>query len=135
MIGVIDNANVILLTSTEHKALELSPGKPEPVVDYLVAEFPTLFAATVTHTLDQYFVALLPQDPRIEHVYWVWQDDNVLRVWIVIPEPDFSLESPIYDAQLEFMDKFPKYACDFYVIYRFGKTLESVRPQNAKLVK
>ena len=138
MIEVIDNANVTLSDSPEMgvRRKTLSPDRESPPeYDYIRAEFPTIFATTVTNTLDQFFLTLLPNDPRIEHVYWEWQEDNILRVWVIIPGPDFSVESPIYDAQVKFMEQFPKYACDFYVIYRFGKDLESVRPQNARLVK
>ena len=80
----------------------------------------------ITQTLGDSFVSLLPLDPRIERVYWAFEGP-VLRIWTIIDQPDFSLESPIYDAQLKFMDKFPELECDFSVNYRFGKTLEEVK--------
>ena len=138
MIDIIDNSEVTVSSTSVAGVREqkLSANQQtEPSSDYIRTKFPTFFAENVTHTLTEFFVALLPADPRIEHIYWDWDESNVLRVWIVIPEPDFSLESPIYDAQMKFMESFPKYDCDFYVIYRFGKTDDSIRPQNAKLVK
>jgi len=138
VIDIIDNSEVTVSSTSAAGVREqkLSANQQtEPSSDYIRTEFPTFFAENVTHTLTEFFVALLPADPRIEHIYWDWDESNVLRVWIVIPEPDFSLESPIYDAQMKFMESFPKYDCDFYVIYRFGKSDDSIRPQNAKLVK
>lgn len=138
MIDVIDNSEVTVSSTSAAGVREqrLSANQQtEPSSDSIRTDFRTFFAENVTHTLTEFFVALLPADPRIEHIYWDWDESNVLRVWIVIPEPDFSLESPIYDAQMKFMESFPKYDCDFYVIYRFGKTDDSIRPQNAKLVK
>lgn len=104
-----------------------------PPIGYLRVEFPSEFwylpnvATIVTYSLAQFFVSLLPNDPRIEHVYWFAEDD-VLKVWTVIPEPDFSLERPLYEGQVFFMEKFPEYDCDFSVIYRFGKSLDDIKP-------
>lgn len=88
---------------------------------------------TVTHALDQFFVARLPQDPRVKRVYWD-SDDDTLKVWTVIPAPDFEFEVLIYQAQLGFMGMFPTYGCEFYVIYQFGKRLEDITPQGAQVV-
>ena len=111
---------------------EMSP------VEYLRTEFPSEcwhfpnVTSTVDHLL-QRFVKMLPKDSRIEHVYWEPEDD-VLKICTIIPEPDFELEAPIYDAQLAFMDAFPKYECDFSVIYRFGKALDDIEPKGARRV-
>jgi hypothetical protein len=136
VIDTYDNACVVISSTLDLAVRETAflPGVPEPQEDYIRAE-PTVFVSNVTGTLEDFFVALLPNDARVEHVYWEWQMDDIIRVWIVIPDPDFSLEAPIYDAQMDFMQKFPKFACDFYIIYRFGKTLESIRPQNARRIK
>lgn len=107
-----------------------------PPVEYLRTEFPSEcwyfpnFTSTVDHLL-KHFVGMLPKDPRIEHVYWEPEDD-VLKICTIIPEPDFELEGPIYDAQLAFIDAFPTYECDFSVIYRFGKALNEVEPKGAR---
>ncbi len=118
---------------------ELHSVEELPPISYLHVEFPTEcwnfpnVATTVTHFLEHFFIEKLPKDTRIEHVFWDSEDD-ILKVWTVIPEPDFSLEMPIYEAETAFMETFPSYQCDFYVIYRFGKPLEDVRPQGARLV-
>lgn len=103
---------------------------PQVAIGYLRAEFPSVFVTNVTNSLAQFFLKILPKDPRIEHVYW-FSEDDVLKVWTIIPEPDFALEAPIYDAQMLFIEKFPEYACDFSVIYRFGKSLADIEPQGA----
>jgi hypothetical protein len=151
-VAIAENTSTVLSdTSSEGQVREklLSPQQPGippveqpgiPSVDYVLAEFPTepwrvLYAETSnTHTLEQYFMSLLPQDPHIEHIYSNWNED-VLRIWIVIPEPDFKVEAPIYEAQMNFIQKIRDCACDFRVIYRFGRSLESIRPQHTTLVK
>ena len=110
-----------------------------PSLGYLRVEFPSEcwsfqgVATTVTHSLAKAFVDRLPKDKRIEHVYWFSEEDT-LKIWTVIPEPDFALEEPLYEAQMFFMEKFPEYECDFSVIYRFGKTLQDIQPQGARQI-
>jgi hypothetical protein len=84
--------------------------------------------STLTHSLAHAFLDFLPPGSQVERVYSS-PDKDFLRVWTIIPEPDFAIEEPIYEAQLRFMDKFPEYACDFAVIYRQGKPVEDVSPQ------
>ena len=91
-------------------------------------------ATLVTYSLERFFVEMLPDDARIERVYWTWGEE-ALRIWAVIPEPDFSIQEPIYEAQLAFMDKFPEYLFDFHIIYRFGRPHEAVKPQGSRRVK
>ena len=114
--------------------LELIAGESRLVQDvpleYLRAEFPSEFVSNATDSLVQFFVKRLPADPRIEHVYWSSEDD-VLKIWTVIPEPDFALEGPLYAAQMFFMEKFPEVGCDFSVIYRFDKATKDIEPQGA----
>lgn len=111
----------------------------QETVGYLRAEFPSQcwyfprVATTVTHSLEQFFVRLLPKDRRIEHVYW-FSEEETLKVWTVIPEPDFSLERPLYEAQMSFMEKFQEYECDFSVIYRFGKSVDDIKPHGVQVV-
>lgn len=110
-----------------------------PSVKYLRLEFPSecwdfpSVATSVTHSIQRFFLNSLPKDARIERVYW-FSEDDVLKVWTVIPEPDFSLERPIYEAQILFMEKFHEYECDFSVIYRFGKSINDIEPQGAYVV-
>jgi hypothetical protein len=111
-----------------------------PAAGYLQVEFPSecwnfpKVATLVTHSLERFFVEQLPKDPRVERVYWDSEED-VLKVWTVIPEPNLELEQLIYAAQMAFIDAFPNYRCDFYVIYRFGKPADDVRPQGARVVR
>jgi len=127
-------------------ALRLVPREPLardlhnlPSVGYLRAESPSEFwefphiADTVTHSLAGFFAALLPKDKRIEHVYW-FSEDDVLKVWTVIPEPDFEIQEPVYQAQMDFMEKFPEYECDFSVIFRFNRPFDDVKPHGAHSV-
>ena len=79
-------------------------------------------------------MGLLPKDCRIEHVYW-FSEDEIMRIWAVIPGPDFSLEQPIYEAQMAFVQAFPEYECDFNVIYRFGKSVDDIKPRGANVVR
>src|SRR5262249_30941142 len=107
---------------------------PIPSFGYFRAEFPSEcwdfpnIADTVTHSLAAFFIALLPKDKRIEHVYW-FSEDDVLKVWTVIPEPDFSVQEPIYQAQIAFMEKLPELECDFSIIFRFERPLDEIKPQ------
>lgn len=109
-----------------------------PSIGYLRTEFPSEFwdfpevVTTITHSLEQFFVGLLPKAARIEHVYW-FSENETLKVWTVIPEPDFSLEGPLYEAQMLFIEK-TGYDCDFSVIYRFGKSLDDIKPQGSRQV-
>jgi hypothetical protein len=128
----------VTLVTGESRAIPCEPPTDSPHIGYLRAEFPSEcwqfpeVATTVTHSLEQFFAALLPKDPRIEHLYW-FSEEDLLKIWIIIPEPDFSLEEPIYDAQVKFMEK-TEYACDFSVLYRFGKSIDDIKPQDAHLV-
>ncbi len=111
----------------------------QETVAYLRTEFPSEcwyfpgVATTVTRFPAPLFAGLLPKDVRIEHVYW-FSEEETLKVWTVIPEPDFGLERPLYEAQAFFMDRFPEYECDFSVIYRFGKSIDDIKPQGAHVV-
>ncbi len=91
-------------------------------------------SSTVGNSLANLFVSQLPADPRVERVYWDY-DGQTLKVWTVIDLPDDEIEGPIYDAQLAFMDKLSDLECDFTVIYRFGKPIESVWPTGAKVLR
>lgn len=108
-------------------------------VGYIRAEFPSRcwyfpsVARNVTESLSEFFVGLLPTPSKVEQVYWSSEDD-VLKVWTVIPEPDFSVEDPIYQAEMLFMEKFPEYVTDFSTIYRFNKPMAEIAPQGAHRV-
>lgn len=106
---------------------------------YLQAEFPTEWprvpniSSTMTHSLVEFFVSKLPEDPRIERVYWALEG-TVVRIWTIIDHPDYEFEKSIYDAQLRFMDAFRELDCDFSVIYRLGKPIERFNMEGAMLV-
>jgi hypothetical protein len=91
---------------------------------------PSYSSGFVSSALEDNFVNLLPKDERIERVFWAFENE-VLRIWTVIDTPDFEFETKIYDAQLGFMDLIPELGCDFSVIYRFGKPLNSLKPTTA----
>ena len=69
--------------------------------------------STVTDSLGAFFMSLLPDDARILGVYWMFEGE-VLRVWTVIDDVDFDLESPIYDAQVRFLETMPEIESDFF---------------------
>lgn len=106
---------------------------------YLQAKFPTEWprlpsiSSTVTHSLAEFFVSNLPEDQRIERVYWALEG-AVVRIWTIINHPDYEFEKSIYDAQLKFMDTFRELDCDFSVIYRLGKPVEYFKIEGAMLV-
>ena len=103
---------------------------------FIIAEFPTEWprlpniSSTVTHSLARFFVWRLPEDPRIERVYWAFEG-SVLKIWTIINQPDFEFEKSIYETQFRFMDAFPDVECDFSVIYRLGKPLEDFELEGA----
>ena len=117
--------------------LEAEPNLPH--LAYLQAEFPSEWpnlpniSSTVTHSLARFFVSKLPEDLRIERVYWAFEG-TILRIWTIIDHPDYGFEKSIYEAQLRFMDTFPELECDFSVIYRLGKPLEYLKMEGATLV-
>ena len=106
---------------------------------YFLARHQTLWpcaphaSLTIKDSLADYFVASLPEDQRIERVYWNF-GGSILKVWTIVNVPDDEVEDPIYNAQLKFMDKFPELDCDFVVIYRLGKPLDDIRPAGTRVV-
>jgi hypothetical protein len=104
---------------------------------YINDEFPSprpYISSTVSNSLGKFFVSFLPQDARIRDVLWAFEP-HFLRIWTVIDEPDFELEKPIYEAQRRFLDKIDDMACDFTVVYAFGKPIDDIRPMGAISVK
>jgi hypothetical protein len=80
VIDIIDNSEVTVSSTSAAGVREqkLSANQQtEPSSDYIRTKFPTFFAENVTHTLTEFFVGLLPADPRIEHIYWDWDETNV----------------------------------------------------------
>ena len=139
MTGQISAVTVPDKRAIEGGKVDVDREIPSVPFEYLRIEFPSEFwrfptvVTTITASIEQFFVGLLPKDSRIEQVYWASEDD-ILKVWTVIPEPDFSLEEPIYAAQVAFMEAFPEYLCDFLVIYRFGKSPNAIKPQSSRQV-
>ncbi|MBZ0168328.1 hypothetical protein MELA_02158 [Candidatus Methylomirabilis lanthanidiphila] len=88
----------------------------------------------VRRSLAKFFVFKLPEDQRIERVYWALEG-AVVRVWTIIDRPDYEFEKSIYEAQLRFMDAFQELECDFSVIYRLGRPVEYFGMEGARLTK
>lgn len=87
-------------------------------------------ANTSSHSLIVPFVASVSELPEVERVFWK-VEDNWIRVWTIIDQPNREAENKIYDAQLDLMDKFPEKSFDFVVIFRQGKMPEEVHPEGA----
>lgn len=90
-------------------------------------------ADTHFHSLVRRFVDRVSHLSEIERVFWKVEDDRI-RVWTIIGEPNLPVENQIYDAQLEFMDMFPELSCDFVVIFRQGKAPDQISPEGARQV-
>lgn len=105
---------------------------------YLNDEFPSLrphVYSNVSNSLGKFFVSFLPCDARIRDVLWAFEPP-FLRIWTVIDQPDFEFEKLIYEAERRFLDKIDDdYACDFTVVYVFGKPIARIRPTGAVSVK
>lgn len=104
---------------------------------YLQDEFPSQrerVYSSVSHSLGMFFVSFLPQDARIRSVLWAFESP-FLRIWTVIDEPDFGFEQSIYAAERHFLDKLDDIACDFTVVYAYGKPLAEIRPEGAISLK
>lgn len=105
---------------------------------YLHDEFPSLrpyVYNTVSNSLGKFFVSFLPQDARIRDVLWAFEPPFLLRVWTVVDEPDFEFEKHIYEAERSFLGKIDDVACDFTIVYAFGKLISDIRPTGAISVK
>lgn len=119
-------------------ASSCDPGANWLPLSYLLAEFPTLWrseprvSSTITDSLAKYFLSLLPADTQIECVYWAFEG-SMLRIWVIMDHPDYEAEVPIYDAELQLMDRFQELEFDFSIIYRFGKAVEQIAPTEANL--
>lgn len=85
---------------------------------------------TQLHSLMRRFANLVSHLPEIERIFWKLEDDRV-RVWTIIDQPSLATETQIYDAQLEFMDRFPEFSFDFAVIFRQGKNPDQIHPAGA----
>ena len=141
----LDEANPVHQAMTQVSSIAVASVEEvthEPVwpwFAYFLARYPTLWpcaphaSSTIKDSLADYFVASLPEDQRIERVYWDF-DGIILKVWTIVNVPDDEVEDPIYDAQLRFMARFPELDCDFVVIYRLGKALDDMWPAGARAV-
>lgn len=116
--------------------------EPDPSLanlSYLQAEFPERWAKSdavaskVSGSLAESFLSLVPTPEKLDGVFWAIED-SVLRIWTFIDRPDDAIEEPVYHAQMRFMEIFPGLACDFSVIYRFGKPLNEITPAGARQV-
>ena len=88
----------------------------------------------VSASVAEYFVSFLPAaDARLIAVFWTFEG-AMLRVWTVIEQSDFDFERCIYQAELQFMRRFPTVQCDFYVAFQDGRRLSEVAPTDAHRV-
>ena len=95
---------------------------------------PPIIKSPITELLAKDFASLLPDDPKIQAVFWAYEEDT-LRIWTIITEPDLSLENKITESQLKYMDQYPNLEYDFSVIYSFGKDMKDLNPDWSLLVK
>ena len=91
---------------------------------------PPIFPSSLADFLALSFLPLLPESESIKGVYWAHEESTV-RIWTVIDEPNDVLEEQIYKAQLRFMDSHVHLYWDFSVIYRFGKSMQTIIPTDA----
>jgi hypothetical protein len=82
-----------------------------------------------THLYDE-FVKQIKELSKVKKVFWAFEADY-LRVWTVIDGPNEEVQEKIYQAELEFMDTFPKITCDFVVLFQPNDECAVVRPQSA----
>lgn len=95
------------------------------------SQHPRFFTAnTSLHSLIGPFTADVSELPDVERIFWK-VEDNWIRVWTIINQPNREVENKIYDAQLDLMDKFPEKFFDFVVIFRQGKMPEEIHPEGA----
>lgn len=90
----------------------------------------TVVWGTIWHSVGAHLAGSLSQIPGIERIF-VRKDDDFFRVWTVIADMDLRIEDQIYTAQLAFMDRFRDIPLDFSVIFRQGKSPETLLPAGA----
>lgn len=93
-----------------------------------------ILGSPITDLLTKNFVSYLPEDPKIQAVFWAFEKET-LRIWTIITEPDLSLENEITGSQLKFIDQYPNLEYDFSVIYSFGKDIKDLHPDGSLLVE
>lgn len=72
---------------------------------------------------------------EVESVYYTI-DNELIDVWVVIPERELSLLRQIIDVEMKFLDKFDaekrsRRTFDFHIIYRSGAPESSLIPSGA----
>lgn len=150
MVGAIHGQSAVILVECvstdrpfiasvrETKTQEVGDLTIEVSLSYLHDEFPSLrpyVYSNVSNSLGKFFVSFLPRDARIRDVLWTFEPNFLLRVWTVVDEPDFEFEKHIYEAERSFLDKIDDVACDFTIVYAFGKPISDIRPTGAISVK
>ena len=92
-----------------------------------------LLVDTVTHSLRELYVSEIARLGEVERIFWRRENERI-RVWTVINEPDESVEEHIADVELGVMDMRSEYSFDFTVIYRQGRPHGDFNPLGAILV-
>jgi hypothetical protein len=86
-----------------------------------------------------FFNHWLPDDHRIERVYWTtgWRNTHgtVLKVWTVITQPDERLQRTVYAAESRFLDAFPNLPVDFSILFRRERPHEHFTPRGAQRIR
>ncbi len=134
VVECVSSDRPFIASARETKTQEVGDLTIEVSLAYLHDEFPSLrpyVYSTVSNSLGKFFVSFLPRDARIRDVLWAFEPHLLLRVWTVIDEPDFEFEKYIYEAERSFLDKIDDVACDFSIVYAFGKPISDIRPTGA----
>jgi len=83
--------------------------------------------------IERHFMDMVSGILAIERML-VRKDPDHLRIWMMVDEPDLNAEDQIYQAQLEFMDKFPEIPCDFSVLFLQGRNPDVIRLTDARVL-
>lgn len=93
--------------------------------DHVVFEIDTL-----AHSISDLFVSQVRHLGEVERIFWRMEDDRI-RIWVVIDQPDLAIEGQIYKAHLDLMDALPDKVFDLSAIFRQGKPEDQISPRGA----
>lgn len=83
---------------------------------------------SVASGLQMEFVRAVQGVPGVEQVL-VREEAEFTRIWTMIADVDLGTEDAIYDAQAEFLRRFPDARVDFSVLYRQGREPRDMTPR------
>jgi hypothetical protein len=90
-------------------------------------------SGSVASALQTEFVRAVQGIPGVEQV-WVREEAEFIRICTVIPDVDLTSEDAIYEAQAEFLRRFPDVRMDFSVVYRQGRESRELTPRGARSI-